>query len=50
MGFAKKIADSVVFLHKGRVHEAGTPDQIFGSPQTQELKDFLSALHQAGRL
>ena len=50
MGFAKKIADSVVFLHKGRVHESGTPDQIFGSPQTQELKDFLSALHQAGRL
>lgn len=50
MGFAKRIADSVVFLHKGRVHESGTPDEIFGSPQTQELKDFLSALHQAGRL
>lgn len=50
MGFAKKIADSVVFLHRGRVHETGTPSQIFESPQTQELKDFLGALHQAGRL
>ena len=50
MGFAKKIADRVVFLHKGRVHEAGTPEAIFGDPQTPELKDFLGALHQAGRL
>ena len=50
MGFAKKIADSVIFLHKGRVHESGTPEAIFETPQTQELKDFLGALHQAGRL
>jgi len=50
MGFAKKIADSVIFLHKGRVHESGAPDAIFNAPQTRELKDFLSALHQAGRL
>ena len=50
MGFAKKIADRVVFLYKGCVHESGTPDAIFSNPQTQELKDFLSALHQAGRL
>ena len=50
MGFAKKIADSVVFLHKGRVHEYGTPEKIFETPQTQELRDFLGALHQAGRL
>ena len=50
MGFAKKIADSVIFLHHGRVHEIGTPSQIFEAPQTQELKDFLGALHQAGRL
>lgn len=50
MGFAKKIADSVVFLHKGRVHESGRPESIFESPKTQELKDFLGALHQAGRL
>jgi len=50
MGFAKKIADNVVFLHKGRVHESGTPSEIFDSPKTPELKEFLGALHQAGRL
>jgi polar amino acid transport system ATP-binding protein len=50
MGFAKKIADKVVFLHKGRVHESGTPDQIFSAPKSSELKAFLSALHEAGRL
>jgi polar amino acid transport system ATP-binding protein len=50
MGFAKKIADSVIFLHHGRVHETGTPAQIFEAPQSQELRDFLGALHQAGRL
>ncbi len=50
MGFAKKIADNVVFLHKGRVHETGTPEQIFSAPKTAELKAFLGALHEAGRL
>jgi len=50
MGFAKKIADNVIFLHEGRVHESGTPNQIFDSPQSPELKAFLGALHQAGRL
>jgi polar amino acid transport system ATP-binding protein len=50
MGFAKKIADNVIFLHEGRVHETGTPKQIFDSPQSPELKAFLGALHQAGRL
>ncbi len=50
MGFAKRIADNVIFLHQGRVHESGNPKEIFESPKTQELKDFLGALHQAGRL
>jgi polar amino acid transport system ATP-binding protein len=50
MGFAKKIADKVIFLHKGRVHEEGTPREIFESPKSAELKAFLGALHDAGRL
>lgn len=50
MGFAKKIADRVIFLHHGVVKEAGTPDEIFSAPQSAELKRFLSALHDAGRL
>ncbi|MFM6941205.1 MAG: amino acid ABC transporter ATP-binding protein [Candidatus Planktophila sp.] len=50
MGFAKRIADSVVFLSKGRICESGTPEEIFGNPRTSELKIFLTALHDAGRL
>jgi polar amino acid transport system ATP-binding protein len=50
MGFAKKIADHVIFLSQGRVCESGTPTQIFDNPQASELKSFLGALHDAGRL
>ncbi|HEX2010920.1 MAG TPA: amino acid ABC transporter ATP-binding protein [Roseateles sp.] len=45
MGFARKVSDRVVFMHAGRIHEMGPPEQIFGDPQTPELKQFLSALH-----
>jgi len=45
MNFARKVADRVVFMHAGRIHEMGPPDQLFGSPQTAELRQFLSALH-----
>ncbi|MFL9828263.1 amino acid ABC transporter ATP-binding protein [Rhodoplanes sp. SY1] len=46
MGFARKVADRVIFMHQGRVHESGPPDAIFGAPQTAELKQFLSSLHE----
>lgn len=49
MGFARSIADEVVFLADGRVHESGAPDRVFSQPQTQRLRDFLGALHDAGR-
>ena len=42
MSFARKVSDRVVFMHQGRIHEAGTPDDIFSSPQTPELRAFLS--------
>jgi polar amino acid transport system ATP-binding protein len=45
MNFARKVSDRVVFMHAGRIHEMGPPDQLFGDPQTSELKQFLSALH-----
>jgi polar amino acid transport system ATP-binding protein len=45
MGFARKVSDRVIFMHQGRVHEAGTPVQLFGNPQTPELQQFLSSLH-----
>ena len=45
MNFARKVSDRVVFMHAGRIHEMGPPEQLFGDPQTAELKQFLSALH-----
>ncbi len=45
MNFARKVADRVVFMHAGRIHEMGPPATLFASPQTPELQQFLSALH-----
>ena len=45
MTFARKVADRVVFMHAGKIHEMGPPAALFGDPQTAELKQFLSALH-----
>ena len=45
MSVARKVSDRLVFMHAGRIHEMGPPEQLFGNPQTAELKQFLSALH-----
>ena len=45
MAFARKVADRVIFMHQGRVHESGTPQELFGAPRTAELKQFLSSLN-----
>ena len=44
MGFAREVADAVVFMHQGRVHEAGAPAALFDAPQTPELRQFLGAV------
>jgi polar amino acid transport system ATP-binding protein len=44
MHFARKVSDRVIFMHQGRVHEMGPPQQVFGAPGTPELKQFLSSL------
>jgi len=50
MGFAKRVADQVLFLHRGQILEAGTPADILENPRTAELTAFLGALREAGRL
>jgi polar amino acid transport system ATP-binding protein len=45
MNFARKVADRVVFMHAGLIHEVGPADQLFSNPATAELKQFLAALH-----
>lgn len=42
MGFAREVADRVLFINEGVIAEEGTPEQIFGSPQNPRLRDFLS--------
>ncbi len=41
MGFAREVADRVVFIDQGVIQEQGAPEQFFTNPQNQRLKDFL---------
>ncbi|MTD41541.1 ATP-binding cassette domain-containing protein [Erwinia sp. CPCC 100877] len=41
MGFAKEVANRVMFIDDGNFLEDGTPEQIFGNPQNERTKDFL---------
>ena len=42
MGFAREVADRVIFMDEGQVIEQGTPSELFDNPQNPRLKDFLS--------
>lgn len=42
MGFAREVSSKVIFLHQGRIEEQGTPEQLFGNPQTERCKQFLA--------
>jgi general L-amino acid transport system ATP-binding protein len=44
MGFARKVADRVVFMDAGRIVEQGPPAQVFGAPQSDRTKLFLSKI------
>ncbi|WP_206458822.1 amino acid ABC transporter ATP-binding protein [Anaerovorax sp. IOR16] len=41
MGFAREVADRVVFMDNGVIVEQGTPDEIFGAPKNDRMKAFL---------
>lgn len=42
MGFAKEVGDRILFMDGGYIVEQGTPEQVFGNPQNERTKDFLS--------
>jgi len=44
MGFAKEVADRVIFMDEGKIIEEGTPEEIFSNPQNPRTKDFLSKI------
>ncbi|MGX9576418.1 amino acid ABC transporter ATP-binding protein [Mesorhizobium sp. f-mel] len=41
MRFARDVCSRVVFMHQGRVHEIGAPEDVFANPRTPELRQFL---------
>jgi octopine/nopaline transport system ATP-binding protein len=43
MGFAKEVANRVVFLHRGRIEEEGPPAQVFGAPRSERCRQFISS-------
>jgi len=42
MGFAREVADRVVFMDGGYIVEEGTPEEVFGNPQNKRTQDFLN--------
>jgi polar amino acid transport system ATP-binding protein len=44
MGFARQVADRVIFMDLGEILEVGAPDEFFGSPKNERLKTFLGQI------
>jgi polar amino acid transport system ATP-binding protein len=42
MGFAREVGNRIFFMDEGKITEQGTPEELFGNPQSARLKDFLS--------
>jgi polar amino acid transport system ATP-binding protein len=42
MNFARHVADRVIFMHQGRVHETGTPEEIYEGAKSPELRQFIT--------
>ena len=47
MGFAKEVADRVLFMDNGVIVEEGTPQEIFDNPKSDRLISFLSSMLRA---
>jgi polar amino acid transport system ATP-binding protein len=44
MGFAREVADRIVFMDQGQILEVGTPDHFFNSPEHPRLQKFLEQI------
>lgn len=47
MGFARDISDRVCFFYGGKIEEEGAPQELFGNPQRERTRQFLSAIKEA---
>ena len=43
MAFARDVSSQVLFLHQGKIDEQGSPDEVFGCPKSDRLRQFLAA-------
>lgn len=50
MHFAREVCDRVIFMHQGRMHEVGAPDELFRQSRTSELRQFLGFAETNGLL
>ncbi len=46
MGFAKEVADRVIFMENGYIEEQGTPEQVFTNPKSERTQAFLSVINR----
>jgi len=44
MGFARQVADRVIFLDSAKIVEEGTPEEVFGNPKNERTKIFFSKI------
>ena len=44
MGFAREVANRVMFINEGTIAEEGTPEEVFGAPKSERLQEFLSSV------
>jgi len=49
MGFAREVADRVIFIDQGVIQEEGVPEDFFGNPKHPRLRDFLGKIVGTGR-
>jgi len=42
MGFAKEVADKILFMDQGQISESGTPEEIFMNPKSERTKAFIN--------
>lgn len=45
MRFAREVSDTLIFMHEGKVHEIGSPEELFTHPRTPELASFVKSVH-----
>jgi len=45
MGFARRVADHVIFMDEGRIVERQVPEKFFSEPENERTRDFLKQIH-----